>query len=58
MDGGGAQCARRLLLSYFQSRILGTPFLIAMQSTLYNEKNEISLVEVEPHLGGLTIPQT
>ena len=55
---GGAQCAHRLLLSYFLSRILGTPFLIAMQSTLYNEKNEVSLVEIEPHLGGFKVPQT
>ena len=57
MDGG-AQCAHRLLLSYFLSRILGTLFLIAMQSTLYNEKNEISLVEIEPHLGRFKVPQT
>ena len=56
--GWGAQCAHRLLLSYFLSRILGIPFLIAMQSTLYNKKNEVSLVEIESHLGRFKVPQT
>ena len=32
--------------------------MIALQSTLYNKKNEVSLVEIEPHLGGFKVPQT